>query len=69
MCIYVHMSTVSHYGSSFVYLFLACSWSFLFGLVCVYVLERRREEISVGMHVFLCCFLSRCRIATYSVSH
>lgn len=37
MCIYVHMSAASHYGSSFVYLFLACSWSFLFELVCACV--------------------------------
>lgn len=68
MCIYVHMSAVSHYGSSFVYLFLACSWSFLFRLVCVCVCVCVREHISVGMHVFIECFLSRCRIATYLVS-
>lgn len=49
MCIYVHMSAASHYGSSFVYLFLACSWSFLFELVCAGVCVK--EDIGVGMHI------------------
>lgn len=49
MCIYVHMSAASHYGSSFVYLFLACSWSFLFELVCACVCVK--EDIGVGMHI------------------
>lgn len=62
-------SAVSHRGSSFVYLFLACSWSFLCRLVCVrawYVCER--ERILVWAFTFLWCFLSRCQIATYLFS-
>lgn len=37
LCRYMYVSAVSHYGSFFVYLFLACSWSFLFACICVYI--------------------------------
>lgn len=68
-CIYVHMSAVSHRGSSFVYLFLACSWSFLCRLVCVCVRSMCvRERILVWAFTFLWCFLSRCQIAKYLFS-
>lgn len=55
MCMYVHMSAASHYGSPFVYLFLACSWSFLFEPVWT-------GTSSCTLHIFALCFLSRRRI-------
>lgn len=68
MCIYVHMSAASHYGSSFVYLFLACSWSFLFELVCACVCVK--EDIGVGMHI-LCGVFSAVAVLphAWSVGH
>lgn len=75
VCARGHVHLCAHVSSESLWVILCV---FIFGLqlvlplwvgVCVYVYVCVcvKEDISVGMHVYLCCFLSRSKIATYSV--
>lgn len=68
MWMYVHMSARSCHRSSFVYLFLACSWFFLFNwCVFVWVCEWGHQCGHSRVHAGF-CFLSRCHILVQSVT-